>query len=183
MLLQRIVHSQNSQSLSHSKLLARSNSCRSKLLSLPINPDTTSAQLFESIPHGFTLINNPRPVSSSCTSSVVGGGTAFLIRDPFTLISSPDITFKSFEMSTVTLKLPHSKLSLFNIYRLPFSSAKSQDTASFSQFLDDSQTLISPTSTSAHDFLITGNFNIHVDDLTDSNTLQFISLLELANLT
>jgi exonuclease III len=148
-----------------------------------INPNTTSAQLFDSIPHGFTLFSNPRPVSSSCSSSVVGGGTAFLIREPFTLISSPDTTFKSFEMSTITLKLPHSKLSLFNIYRPPSSSAKSRDTTSFSQFLDDFQTLISSISTSPHDFLITGDFNIHVDDLTDSNTLQFISLLDLANLT
>ena len=151
-----------------------------------INPNTTSAQLFDSIPHGFTLISNPRPVSSSCTSSVVGGGTAtaFLIREPFTLISSPEATFKSFEMSIVTLKLPHSKLSLFNIYRPPSSSSvKSRDSSSFSQFLDDFQTLISFISTSPHDFLITGDFNIHVDDLTDSNALQFISLLDLANLT
>lgn len=129
-----------------------------------INPNTTSAQLFDSIPHGFTLISNPRPVSSSCTSSVVSGGTAFLIREPFTLISSPDTTFKSFELSTV--KLPHSKLSLSNIYRPPSSSAKSRDTASFSKLLDDFQTLISSISTSPHDFLITGDFNKHVDDLT-----------------
>ena len=74
-----------------------------------INPNTTSAQLFDSIPHGFTLFSNPRPVSSSCSSSVVGGGTAFLIRESITLISSADTTFESFEMSTVTLKLPHSK--------------------------------------------------------------------------
>ena len=85
-------------------------------------PNTTSAQLFDSIPHGFTSTSNPRPVSSSCTSSVVGGGTAFLLREPFKIISSPDITFKSFEMSTVTLKLPHSKLSHFNIHRPPSSS-------------------------------------------------------------
>ena len=86
-------------------------------------------------------------------------------------------------MSTVTLKLPHSELSLFNIYRPPSAFAKSQNTASFSQFLDDFQTIISSISTSPHDFLITGAFNIHVDDLTDSNTMQFMSLLNLANLT
>ena len=86
-------------------------------------------------------------------------------------------------MSTVTLKLPHSKLSLFNIYRPPSSSAKSRDISSFSQFLEDFQTLISSISTSPHDFLITGDFNIHVDDLNDSSALQFISLLDLANLT
>ena len=148
-----------------------------------INPNTTSAQLSDSTPHGFTLISNPRPVPPTCISSVVGGGTAFLIREPLTLISSPSATFKSFELSTVTLKLPHSKLSLFNIYRPPSSSAKSRNTASFSQFLEDFKTLISSISTLPHDFLITGDFNIHVDDLTDSNTLQFISLLDLANLT
>ena len=133
-----------------------------------INPNTTAAQLFDSIPRGFTLISNPRPVSSSCTSSVVSGGTAFLIREPFTLISSPEITFKSFDLSTVTLKLPHSKLSLFNIYYPP-SSAKSRDISSFSQFLEDFKTLIPSISTSPHDFLITGDFNIHVDDLNDSS--------------
>ena len=86
-------------------------------------------------------------------------------------------------MSTVTLKLPHSKLTLFNIYRPPSSPAKSRDVASFSQFLADFQTLISSISTTPYEFLITGDFNIHVDDLTDSNALKFISLLDLANLT
>ena len=47
-------------------------------------------------------------------------------------------------MSTVALKLPHYKLSLFNIYRPPSSSAKSRDTASFSQFLDDFKLLSLP---------------------------------------
>jgi len=37
--------------------------------------------------------------------------------------------------------------------------------------------------TSPHEFLITGDFNIHVDDLTDSNAIQFLSLLDHSNLT
>jgi len=51
---------------------------------------------------------------------------------------------------------------------------------SFSQLLKDFQTLISYVSTS-HEFFITGNFNIHVDDLT--NAIQFLSLHDHANLT
>jgi len=54
---------------------------------------------------------------------------------------------------------------------------------SFSQFLEDCQTLNSSASTSSREFLITGDFNIHVDDLTDSNATQFLSLLDHANLT
>ena len=38
-------------------------------------------------------------------------------------------------------------------------------------------------STTPHEFLITGDFNIHVDDHTDSNAAQFLTLLDQANLT
>jgi len=148
-----------------------------------LTPNSTSAEIFDAIPPGFTFLSTARPVPDTCTSSVIGGGTAFLIREPCTLLSSPTTTFKSFEMSTVTLKLPHSKLTIFNIYRPPSSLAKSRDTASFSQFLEDFQTLISSISTTPHEFLITGDFNIHVDDLTDSNALKFILFLDHANLT
>jgi len=92
-------------------------------------------------------------------------------------------TFKSFEMSSVTIKLPHSYLALYNIYRPPQSNTKSRHSVSFSQFLEDFQTLISSVSTSPHEFLFTGDFNIHVDDLTDSNAIQLLSLLDHANLT
>jgi len=73
-----------------------------------ISPSTISAQLFDAIPRGFTFINTPRPVPDSCTSSIVGDGTAFLLREPCKLLSTPTATFKSFELSTVTIKLPHS---------------------------------------------------------------------------
>jgi len=52
-----------------------------------ISPNTTSAQLIDAIPRGFTFINTPRPVPDSYTSSIVGGGTAFLLREPGKLLS------------------------------------------------------------------------------------------------
>jgi len=133
-----------------------------------ISPNTTSAQLFNAIPCGFTIMNTPHPVPDSCTSSIVGGGTAFLLREPCTLLSTPTATFKSFELSSVTIKLPHSNLALHNIYHPPQFNTNSRHSMSFSQFLEDFQTLISFVSTSPHEFLITGDFNIHVDDLNDS---------------
>jgi len=39
-----------------------------------ISPNTTSAQLFDVIPHGFTFINTTRLVPHSSASSIVGGG-------------------------------------------------------------------------------------------------------------
>jgi len=145
--------------------------------------NTTSAQPFDAIPRGFTFNNTPRPVPDLCTCSIGGGGTAFLLCEPCKLLSAPTVTFKSFELSSVTIKLPHSNLALYNIYRPPQSSTKSRHYVSFSQFLEDFQTLIPSVSTSPHKFLITGDFNIHVDDLADSNATQFLSLLDHTNLT
>jgi len=51
------------------------------------------------------------------------------------------------------------------------------------QFLEDFQTLVSVVSTTPHDFLITGDFNIHGDNPSDSSAIQFLTLLDHANLT
>jgi hypothetical protein len=52
-----------------------------------LTPTSTSADIFYAIPHGFTFLSTP-PVPDTCTSSVVGDGTAFLIRVPYTLVTS-----------------------------------------------------------------------------------------------
>jgi len=111
------------------------------------------------------------------------GKLAFHLHEPCKLFSTPTATFKSFKLSSVTIKLPHSNLALYNIYCPPQSSTKSWHSVSFSQLLEDFQTLISSVSTSPHEFLITGDFNIHVDDLANSNAIQFLSLLDHADLT
>jgi hypothetical protein len=70
-------------------------------------------------------------------------------------------SLKSFEASAITLILPKSKLTVFNIYRPPPSSIKA---VPFSQFITDFQTHISHAATISHGFLITGDLNLHVDD-------------------
>jgi len=105
-------------------------------------------------------LTTPRPVPNSCTSSIVGGGTEFLLHKSCKLLSTPTTTFKSYELSSVTIKLTHSNLALYNIYRPPQSTTKSRHSVSFSQILEDFQILISFVSTSPHGFLIIGDFNI-----------------------
>jgi len=96
---------------------------------------------------------------------------------------SVNLQTKSFELSSVTIKLSHSNLALYNIYRPPQSNTKSRHSVSFSQLLEVLQTLISSVSTSPHKFLFTGDFNIHIDDLADSKATQFLSLLDHAHWT
>ena len=86
-----------------------------------ISSSSTSAQLLDATPPGFTLISCPRPVSTT-KSHIVGGGTAFLIREPAFLLSAPTQSFKSFEMCSVTLNLLRSRLTVFNT-----SSSKHQN--------------------------------------------------------
>jgi Endonuclease-reverse transcriptase len=112
----------------------------------------------------------------------VGGGTGFLVHEPCKLLSSLSATFKSVELSTLEIKPPRTNLALYNIYRPPQSTAKSRLSSSFSQFLEDLRTLISIVPTSPHEFVITGDFNIRVDDPFESNAIQFLSLLYHANL-
>jgi exonuclease III len=145
-------------------------------------PFTTASQLINSTPHGYTLLSIPRPCTTCPPNSNLGGGTVFLIREPSRIhpsFHSPDkIAFTSFELLSVTLALPSSKLTVFNIYCPPGSS----DSQPFSVFLDQFQTFLSSALTTPHEYLFTGDFNIPVNNLLDPNTKQFLALLSL-NLT
>ena len=124
------------------------------------------------------MISTPRNSSNKISSS--GGGTAFLIREPFTQLPTSVPDFSSFESSSVTQQLSHSKLSVFNIYRPPSSSTHSKP---FSVLLDDFSFFLSSAATTPHEFIITGDFNIYLDNPTDTLTSQFLFLLSSFNLS
>jgi len=99
-----------------------------------IKPTTTFTKLADCTPPNYTLFSFPRTSksTSSTLSTAVGGGTGFLISEPFTRLPTSLTEFSSFESSAVTLKLPHSKISVFNIYRPPSSSTFSKPFFCFS---------------------------------------------------
>jgi len=113
----------------------------------------------------------PRSDSSKTSSS--GSGTGFLIHEPFSQLptSVPNL---------ITLQLPHSEISVFNIYRPPSSSTFSKP---YSVFFEDFNPFLSIAATTPHEFIIAGNFNIHLDNPTGHFTSQFLSLLSSSNLT
>ena len=89
-----------------------------------ITSSATSAELRNAFPPGFFLISNPRTAPAT-HAHVVGGGTAFLLRNSFVIVKSPPCpVFKSFELSSVTLKLLHSNLTVYNVYRPPPATTK-----------------------------------------------------------
>ena len=143
-----------------------------------IKPTTTAAELLNCTPPHYPLIGTPRNGSNEILSS--GGGTAFLVWEPFTQLPTSVPDFSSFESSSVALQLSHSKLSVFNIYHPPSSSTYSKP---FSVFLDDLSSFLSFAATTSHEFIITGDFNIHLDNPADTLTPQFLSLLSSFNLS
>jgi len=148
-----------------------------------VKPSTTPAELKDANFPGYTLLSLPRSHKfPNPTQSIypynIGGGLAFLLRDSCHILSSPSYNFTSFEAFSVTLKLQSSTLSIFNIYR-PQSSSTS---CSFATFIEEFQTFLSTAATTPHEFVITGDFNIHVDNQHDNNATQFLTLLSSFNL-
>jgi len=132
----------------------------------------TPAELIDLTPSGFDLLSCPR-------SSGRGGGVAFLVRQDLTY-SFDQFAFSSFEAISLSVKLPTSSLSLLNVYRPPDTSKHCQP---FSIFLSEFFSLLTSFATTPHPFLITGDFNIHVDDSSDNHAIAFSKLLSDANLT
>src|SRR6218665_3859830 len=152
-----------------------------------VTSSATHAQLCSCKPDSYFLISSPRQLTrkptpkppSKASTSNPRGGTAFLIREPATVLDSPNYMYKTFESSSVTLKLPTSKLTIFNIYRPPNTSAYS---AKQSDFLEEFNSFLSVVATTPHEFILTGDFNIQVDKATDSFPSQFLSSLSAFNL-
>ena len=78
-----------------------------------VTPSTTISELSEATPPEFSLISTPRPpcFSNQSKEKIVGGGTAFLIHNSSTIVSTSSEIFKSFELSSNTIKLLKSKLT------------------------------------------------------------------------
>ena len=142
-----------------------------------IKPTTTAAELLNCTPAHYSLISTPRNSSNNISSS--GGGTAFLIREPFTQLPTSVPDFSSVESSSVSLQLSHSKISVFNICRPPSSSTHSKP---FSVFFYDFSSFLPFAATTPHEFIITGDFNIHLDNPADTLTSQFLSLVSRCQL-
>lgn len=72
-----------------------------------LNPNNTSSEIFDAIPHGFTFISNSRPVPSSCTSKLL-----FHLHRPLLMNFSSRVTLIFMLMILLIRKLHNSCLFL-----------------------------------------------------------------------
>ena len=134
-----------------------------------LSPDSLPSTLNSLTPSDFSLIHSPRPHGT-------GGGLAVIYRSCLNVkkISLP--VFSSFESLCIQLTIASSSFTILSIYRPPALS-KSTFSSEFSTLLED---LVSSPSS---ELLITGDFNFHVDQPSDSSVSQFLSLLDTFSLT
>jgi len=86
-------------------------------------------------------------------------------------------------LSSATLKLLYSNLSVYCVYRAPPATTKTHKSVPFTIFLSKLDSSLTVAATNHNEFLITGEFNLHLDKPDDSQVRQFLSALNSTNVT
>ena len=122
----------------------------------------------ELIPDGYNLLDQPRVGRR-------GGGTGLLYRNDLRVKKVESGEENSFEFSEWIICSTGHDIRLFIIYRPPYSDEHQVPTSVF--FTEFSEYLESAV-LSKENLLISGDFNIHVDNIHDSDAIKFSDLLE-----
>ena len=136
-----------------------------------LHESDTHSHVQSLIPPGFTLLRQDRQVQVSTNR---GGGVACLTDERFTSSPIPSNLYPSFEHLIVHSDFGKVKLNIITVYRPPTSSV----TAFFEHF----QSLLSRLVSLKSSFVITGDFNLHLDQTDHNHVVTFNQILTSYNL-
>ena len=108
-----------------------------------------------------------------------GGGIGLLFRDNFKLRISNSGTENSFEYVEWTFNSLNKSFLLVAIYRPPYSH---NHPVTVNEFLEQFTTYLENIITTTHILIITGDFNIHVDNKNDNTSRKFSDILDTFSL-
>ncbi len=132
-----------------------------------LQPDSLSSTLNSLTPTRYSIIHQPR-------ASGIGGGIALIYHSFLKVIKIQLPIYTTFESLGTKFTISGSSFTLLTIYR-PSNTSHPVFISELSSLLED---LISSNS----EVLITGDFNIHVDILSDPLSKSFSNLLETFDL-
>ena len=98
-----------------------------------------------------------------------GGGVGVVIDKFFTNVKSYKRVYQYFECLEVRMKINSTNIQLFSIYRPP---------RNFSEFLSEFEFFLLETRASNNCILFVGDFNVWIDDLTNSDARRFCQVLD-----
>lgn len=108
------------------------------------------------------------------------GGVGLLLKKALIMKKISIKKFKSFKAMGMTSQSSSGHFSIFVIYRPPPSA---KNNSSISLFFGEFSTFLEQFSTEMRSVLIVGDFNFHVEDLSDGIAGRFLDMLECFNLT
>ena len=125
-------------------------------------------------PVGYNICSFPR----QCR---IGGGVAVVYKDTLLLKQIETASSSSFEHGVVELSHPQFSRSLVLaiVYRPPRSRVNN---TAMSVFLNEMTYFLTSLAVRPGELLVTGDFNIHVDDTNDPNSRRFLDILDSLNL-
>lgn len=110
-----------------------------------------------------------------------GGGVAFLYKEGLQLRTSKlPFAYQSLEVFEAKLDCSSRRIDIVLVYRPPPSP---RNGLNFSMFMSDLSALLESYVCESKHFLALGDFNVHMDDLSDRETIQLNDLLDSFNLT
>lgn len=111
-----------------------------------------------------------------------GGGVGIMFKKSLNIRPViTELTFTSFECVEYLLKSNSVWLRILVVYRPPPSTANGLTPVT--QFLSEFTVLLEHLALLPAELLILGDFNFHVDDTSDRNAVEFLSLLDTFNLS
>lgn len=131
--------------------------------------DSLPSTLNSLTPPNFSIISNPRTTGR-------GGGIAFIFRSHLNISKFTVPNFSSFESLCIKLSISSKSYTFLSIYRSPNSKEP------FSEFLTDFHTLTDHLNTFPSELIISGDFNIHVDNPTLPECSSFSTVLDCTDL-
>jgi len=108
-----------------------------------------------------------------------GGGLAIILRKAFEVKVLTSEKFNSFENIDVQITINNKRLRLISIYRPP--PLKKNNTTT-SMFFDEFSNYLEEITISPSPVFICGDFNLHLDNVTNPDTIKFLDLLTATGL-
>ena len=122
----------------------------------------------ELCPDGYKFLDHPR-------DGLRGGGTGLIYRDSLCVKKLDAGIKRSFEFSEWSVTTSSHKLRIVVLYRPPYSS---EHNVPMSVFFNEFSNYLESLLLSKEPLLISGDFNIHIDDAADADSFKFQDLLE-----
>ena len=131
--------------------------------------DKDTASIADICQSGYSFKSFPRP------SNRMGGGTGVMFNSNLNVYLSCGGDMQSFEYSEWNLSIAHRSVKLIVVYRPPYSVAHPiLPGRFFDEFSNHLETIV----LSPEILLISGDFNFHLDDMANTNTMKFNEMLE-----